>query len=182
MFDNVLELLVLGGRSLPHAMMMMVPEAVKGRDDVPPEVLGFYAYHQCLMEAWDGPAAIAFSDGRLIGATLDRNGLRPGRWVETRDGWVVLASEAGVIEVAPENVLRKGRLQPGKLFLVDVGQGRIVPNDEAKLAVATQKPYAQWFEENVVHLADLPERAPADGADRDACASGRRPSATRRRT
>jgi glutamate synthase domain-containing protein 2/glutamate synthase domain-containing protein 1/glutamate synthase domain-containing protein 3 len=157
-FDNVLELLVLGGRSLPHAMMMMVPEAVKGRDDVPPEVLGFYAYHQCLMEAWDGPAAIAFCDGRLIGATLDRNGLRPGRWVETRDGWVVLASEAGVMDVAPENVLRKGRLQPGKLFLIDVEQHRIVPNDEAKLAVATRRPYAQWYEENVVHLADLPER------------------------
>ncbi len=158
MFDNVLELLVLGGRSLPHAMMMMVPEAVKGRDDIPPEVLGFYAYHQCLMEAWDGPAAIAFTDGRYIGATLDRNGLRPGRWVETRDGWVVLASEAGVLEIAPENVLRKGRLQPGKLFLVDIEQGRIVPNDEAKLAVATSKPYAHWYEENVVHLADLPER------------------------
>ncbi|MBM3676271.1 MAG: glutamate synthase large subunit [Actinobacteria bacterium] len=160
MFDNVLELLVLAGRSLPHAMMMMVPEAVKGRDDIPPEVLGFYAYHHCLMEAWDGPAAIAFSDGRLIGATLDRNGLRPGRWLETRDGWVVLASEAGVIDVEPGNVLRKGRLQPGKLFLVDLDQGRIVPNDEAKLAVATRQPYAQWYEDNVVHLSDLPERDP----------------------
>ncbi|MFN0152918.1 MAG: glutamate synthase large subunit [Gaiella sp.] len=160
MFDNVLELLVLAGRSLPHAMMMMVPEAVEGRDDVPDEVRGFYAYHQCLMEAWDGPAAIAFSDGRVIGATLDRNGLRPGRWVETKDGWVALASEAGAFEVAPDNVLRKGRLQPGKLFLVDLEQGRIVPNDEAKLAVATQRPYARWYEENVVHLDDLPARAP----------------------
>ncbi len=160
MFDNVLELLVLAGRTLPHAMMMMVPEAVAGRDDVPDEVRGFYAYHQCLMEAWDGPASIAFSDGRVIGATLDRNGLRPGRWVETKDGWVALASEAGAFEVDPQNVLRKGRLQPGKLFLVDLEQGRIVPNDEAKLAVAGRQPYARWYEENVVHLADLPAREP----------------------
>ena len=98
-FDNVLELLVLGGRSLPHAMMMMIPEATAGRADLPPELLGFYAYHQCLMEAWDGPAAVSFTDGRVIGSTLDRNGLRPGRWLETRDGWVVLASEAGVLDI-----------------------------------------------------------------------------------
>ncbi len=156
-FDNVLELLVLAGRSLPHAIMMMVPEAIAGRDDVADEVRGFTAYHQSLMEAWDGPAAISFTDGRVIGATLDRNGLRPGRWLETSDGWVVLASEAGVFEVEPGNVVRKGRLQPGKLFLVDLERGRIVGSDEAKLEVATRHPYGRWHEENVVRLADLPE-------------------------
>ncbi|MEO5633312.1 glutamate synthase large subunit [Gaiella sp.] len=159
-FDNVLELLVLGGRSLPHAIMMMIPEATVGRTDLPPELLGFYAYHQCLMEAWDGPAAVSFTDGRVIGATLDRNGLRPGRWLETRDGWVVLASEAGVLDIPAADVLRKGRLQPGQLFLVDLEQGRIVPNDEAKLTIATRKPYAAWFESEVVELADLPAREP----------------------
>ena len=159
-FDNVLELLVLGGRSLPHAMMMMIPEATAGRDDLPEELLGFYAYHQCLMEAWDGPAAVSFTDGRVIGSTLDRNGLRPGRWLETRDGWVVLASEAGVLDIAPENILRKGRLQPGKLFLVDLEQGRIVPDAEVKQGVASQQPYGEWFESEVVRLADLPERQP----------------------
>ena len=158
--DNVLELLVLGGRSLPPAIMMMIPEATAGRSDLPPELVGFYAYHQCLMEAWDGPAAVSFTDGRVIGATLDRNGLRPGRWLETRDGWVVLASEAGVLDIPAADVLRKGRLQPGKLFLVDLERGRIVPDDEAKLDVATQKPYAEWFEREVVELGDLPAREP----------------------
>ncbi len=119
-FDNVLELLVLAGRSLPHAMLMMIPEAYAGRDDFPDDVRGFYDFHSCLMEPWDGPAAISFTDGTVIGATLDRNGLRPGRWVETKDGWVVLASEIGVLDTPPENVVRKGRLQPGKIFLVDL--------------------------------------------------------------
>jgi glutamate synthase (NADPH/NADH) large chain/glutamate synthase (ferredoxin) len=151
MFDNVLELLVLAGRSLPHALMMMIPESQPSAD-----LQGFYAYHQCLMEAWDGPAAIAFSDGRVIGATLDRNGLRPGRWYETDDGWVVLASETGVLDDPPERILRKGRLQPGKLFLVDLEQGRIVPDDEVKREVAARKPYAQWHAANVQRLSDLP--------------------------
>jgi glutamate synthase (NADPH) large chain len=159
-FDNVLELLVLAGRSLPHAMMMMIPEAYAGRDDLAEEVKGFYAYHGCLMEPWDGPAAIAFTDGRVIGATLDRNGLRPGRWLETRDGWVVLASEAGVLDVPPANVLRKGRLQPGKIFLVDLEQGRVVEDDEVKRTVATRRPYREWHEAEVVRLVDLPPRAP----------------------
>jgi len=159
-FDNVLELLVLAGRSLPHALMMMVPEAYNGRADVSDELRGFYRFHECLTEAWDGPAAIAFTDGRVIGATLDRNGLRPGRWLETRDGWVVLASEAGALEVPPEDVLRKGRLQPGKLFLVDLDQGRIVPDDELKHEIATQQPYGEWFEREHVRLAELPEREP----------------------
>ena len=157
-FDNVLELLVLAGRSLPHAMMMMIPEAYQGREDISPELAGFYAYHQCLMEAWDGPAAIAFTDGRVIGATLDRNGLRPGRWLETADGWVILASETGVLQEEPENIVRKGRLQPGKLFLVDVEAGRIVPDEEVKRTVASRKPYAEWYQREVVRLEDLPER------------------------
>ena len=157
-FDNVLELLVLAGRSLPHAIMMMIPEAYQGREDISEELAGFYAYHGCLMEAWDGPAAIAFTDGRVIGATLDRNGLRPGRWLETKDGWVVLASETGVLEVPPENVLRKGRLQPGKLFLVDVENGRIVPDEEVKRTVASRQPYAEWYRSEVVRLEDLPAR------------------------
>ena len=159
-FDNVLELLVLGGRSLPHAMMMMIPEATAGRADLAPELLGFYAYHQCLMEAWDGPAAVSFTDGRVIGSTLDRNGLRPGRWLETKDGWVVLASETGVLDIPAANILRKGRLQPGKLFLVDLEQGRIVPDDEVKRGIATQQPYGEWFEREVVRLEDLPPRMP----------------------
>jgi glutamate synthase domain-containing protein 2/glutamate synthase domain-containing protein 1/glutamate synthase domain-containing protein 3 len=151
MFDNVLELLVLAGRSVPHALMMMIPESQPVE-----ELRGFYAYHQCLMEAWDGPAAIAFTDGRVIGATLDRNGLRPGRWYETDDGWVVLASESGVLDDAPETIVRKGRLQPGKLFLVDLDAHRIVPDEEIKREIATRKPYAQWHADNVQHLADLP--------------------------
>ena len=155
-FDNVLELLVLAGRSLPHALMMMIPESYEDRDDMSPELRGFYAFHQCLMEAWDGPAAIAFTDGRVIGATLDRNGLRPGRWYETADGWVVLASETGVLDEAPANVVRKGRLQPGKLFLVDLAQGRVVPDDETKLQIATRRPYAKWVEQEQLRLAELP--------------------------
>jgi glutamate synthase domain-containing protein 2/glutamate synthase domain-containing protein 1/glutamate synthase domain-containing protein 3 len=159
-FDNVLELLLLAGRSLPHAVMMMIPEAYQGRDVLPDALKGFYAYHQCLMEAWDGPAAIAFTDGRVIGATLDRNGLRPGRWYETNDGWVVMASETGVLDEAPENILRKGRLQPGKLFLVDLDRGRIVEDEEIKREVSGRQPYARWYLEQSVRLADLPEPEP----------------------
>jgi glutamate synthase domain-containing protein 2/glutamate synthase domain-containing protein 1/glutamate synthase domain-containing protein 3 len=164
-FDNVLELLTLAGRSLPHAMMMMIPESFEGRDDMPEDLNGFYAFHSCLMEPWDGPAAVAFTDGRVIGATLDRNGLRPGRWLETKDGWVVLGSETGVIDEPPENVLRKGRLQPGNLFLVDLGRGRIVEDGEVKREIASRRPYREWFERGIVHLADLPDRGPAHGQD-----------------
>jgi glutamate synthase domain-containing protein 2/glutamate synthase domain-containing protein 1/glutamate synthase domain-containing protein 3 len=159
-FDNVLELLVLAGRSLPHSVMMMIPEAYEGRDDLPDYLKGFYAFHSCLMEPWDGPAAVAFTDGRVIGATLDRNGLRPGRWLETRDGWVVLGSETGVMDEPASNIVRKGRLQPGKLFLVDVEEGRIVADEDVKRAVATAKPYTEWYEQGVVHLANLPDRQP----------------------
>jgi len=158
--DNVLELLVLAGRSLPHALMMMVPEAYEGRDDLPEEVRAFYAFHSCLMEPWDGPAAIAFTDGRIIGATLDRNGLRPGRWLETRDGWVVLGSETGVVDEPAANILRKGRLQPGKLFLVDVERGEVVPDEETKRAVAARSPYGEWVRQGVVHLDALPDAEP----------------------
>ncbi|MBX5468728.1 MAG: glutamate synthase large subunit [Thermoleophilaceae bacterium] len=161
-FDNVLELLVLGGRSLPHALMMMIPEAWEGREDMPDEVRDFYAYHSCLMEPWDGPAAVAFTDGRVIGATLDRNGLRPGRWQLTRDGFVVLASETGVLEYEPEEVVEKGRLQPGKIFLVDVEQGRIVEDSEVKHQVARQKPYGRWYAERTVNLDDIPDVAPKE--------------------
>ena len=149
---------MLAGRSLPHALMMMVPEAYDGRPDVTDEVRGFYRFHECLTEAWDGPAAIAFTDGTLIGATLDRNGLRPGRWLETTDGWVVLASETGVLDIPASQILRKGRLQPGKLFLVDLEQGRIVPDAEVKQQIATRQPYGEWFEREHVRLADLPRR------------------------
>ncbi|HKG65592.1 MAG TPA: glutamate synthase central domain-containing protein, partial [Solirubrobacteraceae bacterium] len=160
-FDNVPELLVLAGRSLPHAVMMMIPEAYDGRDDLPEHLRGFYAFHSCLMEPWDGPAAVAFTDGRVIGATLDRNGLRPGRWLETKDGWVVLGSETGVMDEPAENILRKGRLQPGKLFLVDLESGQIVADEDVKREVATAQPYGAWFEDGIVHLGDLPEREPA---------------------
>src|SRR3954468_20514138 len=162
-FDNVLELLVLAGRSLPHAVMMMIPEAYEGRDDIPENLKGFYAFHSCLMEPWDGPAAVAFTDGRVIGATLDRNGLRPGRWLETKDGWVVLGSETGVMDEPASNIVRNGRLQPGKLFLVDVEAGRIVADEEVKRSVATAKPYGQWYEQGIVQLGDLPERDPYYG-------------------
>ncbi len=160
MLDNVLELLVLAGRSLPHALMMLVPEAYEGRADVSDELRGFYRFHECLTEAWDGPAAVAFTDGTMIGAVLDRNGLRPGRWLETTDGWVVLASETGVFDVPADRVLRKGRLQPGKLFLVDLEQGRIVPDSAVKAEVARRKPYGEWFDRGHVRLADLPPREP----------------------
>jgi glutamate synthase domain-containing protein 2/glutamate synthase domain-containing protein 1/glutamate synthase domain-containing protein 3 len=158
-FDNVLELLMLAGRSLPHAAMMMIPEAYAGRDDLSEELKGFYAFHACFMEPWDGPASVCFTNGRVVGATLDRNGLRPGRWCETADGYVILGSEAGMLPQDPENVKRLGRLAPGKLFLVDLEQGRIVEDDEVKREVCTQRPYTNWVAEHVVHFSDLPARA-----------------------
>ena len=159
-FDNVLELLVLSGRSIPHAVMMMVPEAYRTRKDVDPDVRGFYDFHSCLIEPWDGPAAVVFTDGRLAGAVLDRNGLRPGRWVQDTEGYVVLASETGVMTVAPEHIQRKGRLAPGKLFLVDLEEGRVVEDEEIKRRIARQKPYGEWYERAVIHIDDLPEREP----------------------
>ncbi|HEX4116177.1 MAG TPA: glutamate synthase large subunit [Solirubrobacteraceae bacterium] len=158
-FDNVLELLLLAGRSLPHAVMMMIPEAYRARADLSEELKGFYAFHSCLMEPWDGPAAVAFTDGRVVGATLDRNGLRPGRWVLTKDGHVVLGSEAGLLDVPAEQVLRLGRLQPGKLFLVDLEQGCVVDDGDVKHRIATQKPYGEWYARNAVRFAEI---APAE--------------------
>ncbi|HLH15388.1 MAG TPA: glutamate synthase-related protein, partial [Solirubrobacteraceae bacterium] len=155
-FDNVLELLMLGGRTLPHAAMMMIPEAWRDRDDLPDYLKGFYAFHSCIMEPWDGPASVAFTDGRVVGATLDRNGLRPGRWVETTDGYVVLGSESGLLDIPPERVRRLGRLQPGKLFLVDLERGRIVEDEEVKREVSTRHPYGEWYARNAVLFADLP--------------------------
>src|SRR4051795_7087423 len=154
-FDNVLELLMLAGRSLPHAIMMMIPEAYEGRDDLPDELKAFYEFHSSFMEPWDGPAAVSFTDGRLIGATLDRNGLRPGRWLETHDGLVVLGSEAGLLGIEPERVKRLGRLQPGKLFLVDLERGRIVEDSEVKAEISGQRPYRKWLDRNRVHFAAL---------------------------
>ena len=159
-FDNVLELLVLSGRSIPHAVMMMVPEAYRTRTDLDPDVKGFYDFHSCLMEPWDGPAAVVFTDGRVAGAVLDRNGLRPGRWVQDNEGYVVLASEAGVITVAPEHVQRKGRLAPGKVFLLDLDEGRIIDDEAVKRRVARAKPYGKWYSDSVVHIDALPEREP----------------------
>ncbi|HEY2140556.1 MAG TPA: glutamate synthase large subunit [Solirubrobacteraceae bacterium] len=154
-FDNVLELLMLAGRSLPHAVMMMIPEAYRDRKDLPENLKGFYAFHSCLMEPWDGPASVAFTDGRVVGATLDRNGLRPGRWVETTDGHVVLGSESGLLDVPPEQVKRLGRLQPGKLFLVDLERGRIVADEEVKQEVSTRRPYGEWYRDSAVPFAEL---------------------------
>ncbi len=155
-FDNALELLVMGGRSLPHAIMMMIPEAWVGQEDMPADKRAFYEYHACLMEPWDGPASIAFSDGRYIGAVLDRNGLRPSRYLVTKDGLVVMASETGVLDIAPERVFKKGRLQPGKMFLIDTQQGRIIDDKELKEEYSRRKPYGKWLKENIVDLKDLP--------------------------
>jgi glutamate synthase domain-containing protein 2/glutamate synthase domain-containing protein 1/glutamate synthase domain-containing protein 3 len=158
--DNVLELLVLSGRSIQHAMMMMIPEAYRTRTDLDADVKGFYDFHSCLLEPWDGPAAVVFTDGKIAGATLDRNGLRPGRWIQDTEGYVVLASEAGVLTVAPEHIQRKGRLQPGRMFLLDLEQGEIIQDAEVKRQVARRRPYGDWYQQSVVHIADLPDREP----------------------
>jgi len=155
-FDNTLELLVRTGRSLPHAVMMMIPEAWQKHEGMSETKKAFYEYHSCLMEPWDGPASIAFTDGRLIGAVLDRNGLRPSRYVVTKDGFVVMASEVGVLDIAPDNVLHKDRLQPGRMFLVDTENGRIVGDEEIKEGMAARKPYRQWLDANLVQLKNLP--------------------------
>ncbi|MCB1000585.1 MAG: glutamate synthase subunit alpha, partial [Acidimicrobiales bacterium] len=157
-FDEVLELLHLGGRSLPHAMLMMIPEAWENHDTMDADKRAFYRFHASLMEPWDGPACVCFTDGSVIGAVLDRNGLRPSRYWVTDDDLVVLASEVGVIEVPPSKVVRKGRLQPGRMFLVDTAQGRIVDDDEIKRELANAHPYAQWLEEGMTELGELPER------------------------
>jgi glutamate synthase (NADPH) large chain len=155
--DNAVELLTLGGRSLPHAMMMLMPEAWTGDPLMDDERRAFYEYHACLMEPWDGPAAVCFTDGRVIGALLDRNGLRPARYLITDDDLVVLASETGVVEVAPQHVVQKGRLQPGRMFLIDLEQGRIISDDEIKRDLCAQHPYKEWLDQNRITLDNLPE-------------------------
>ncbi|MFM7141346.1 MAG: glutamate synthase central domain-containing protein, partial [Alphaproteobacteria bacterium] len=155
-FDNALELLVHTGRSLPHAVMMMIPEAWQKHESMSASKREFYEYHSCLMEPWDGPASIAFSDGTVVGAILDRNGLRPSRYVVTRDGLVVMASEVGVLDIPPSEIVQKNRLQPGRMFLVDLSQGRIVDDEEIKEGMAARRPYGEWLRDNLVRLGDLP--------------------------
>ena len=157
-FDEVLELLHLSGRSLPHALLMMIPEALENNENMDSAKRAFYRFHSSLMEPWDGPADIAFTDGTLIGAVLDRNGLRPGRYWVTNDDLVVLASEAGVLDIEPSRIIRKGRLQPGKMFLVDTSLGRIVEDEEIKADLAAQHPYEQWLTEGLTELSSLPAR------------------------
>lgn len=165
-FDNALELMVLSGRSLPHAVMMMIPEPWAAHESMSDEKKAFYEYHSCLMEPWDGPASIAFTDGTMMGAVLDRNGLRPSRYYVTKDDLVIMASEAGVLPIEPERVAFKGRLQPGRMFLVDMKEGRIVADEEIKEAIAKAHPYRQWLNENLVNLDDLlaVETAPPETA------------------
>jgi len=155
-FDNVLEFLVRAGRSLPHAILMMIPEPWSGNEEMDPDRKAFYEYHASLMEPWDGPASIAFTDGTMIGAVLDRNGLRPSRYYVTKDDLVIMASEVGVLDVPPENVLVKERLHPGRIFLVDTSKGRIVDDEEIKRELAAEYPYRQWLDEHLVDIEDLP--------------------------
>ena len=157
-FDEVLELLYLGGRSLPHSILMMIPEAWENHATMSQVRKDFYAFHSALMEPWDGPACVTFTDGNQIGAVLDRNGLRPSRFWVTDDGLVVLASEVGVLDFKPESIVRKGRLQPGKMFLVDLQEGRIIEDDEIKDSLAAAHPYSDWLHAGLVRLSDLPSR------------------------
>lgn len=157
MFDNCFEFLVLSGRSMAHAAMMMIPEPWSNHESMDEKRKAFYEYHSCLMEPWDGPASMAFTDGDQIGAVLDRNGLRPSRYYVTKDDLVIMASEVGVVDVAPSNVLQKGRLQPGRMFLVDTKQGRIIADEEIKRQIASEHPYGEWLKENLIELENLPE-------------------------
>ncbi len=156
MFDNCLEFLALSGRSLPHVMMMMIPEPWANHESMGPEKRAFYEYHSTMMEPWDGPASIAFTDGTIVGAVLDRNGLRPSRYYVTKDDLVIMASEVGVLDVPPERVLEKRRLEPGRMFLVDTAQGRIIADDELKHTMATERPYRQWLDQHLLEADDLP--------------------------
>ncbi len=164
-FDNAIELLVMGGYSLAHAMMLMIPEAWSGNPLMDEDRRAFYEYHAALMEPWDGPAAMAFTDGRQVGATLDRNGLRPARFIVTDDDYVVMASEVGVLDIPDRKIIKKWRLQPGKMLLVDMQQGRIIDDDELKRTLATAKPYAKWIERSRVALDRLPDPAPTQPSE-----------------
>jgi glutamate synthase (ferredoxin) len=158
-FDNVLEFLVMNGRPLPHAILMMIPEPWQNHESMSAERRAFYEFHASLMEPWDGPASIAFTDGTVIGAVLDRNGLRPSRYYVTTDGLVIMASEVGVLDIPPEQIAVKERLHPGKIFLIDTAQGRIIDDEEIKAGLAAEHPYADWLRDNVVRLAELPAQA-----------------------
>src|SRR5581483_6008765 len=147
-----------GGRSLPHAVLMMIPEAWENHESMPADKRAFYQFHASLMEPWDGPASIAFTDGTVVGAVLDRNGLRPSRYWVTADGLVVMASEVGVLDIDPAEIVQRGRLQPGRMFLVDTSRGRIIDDDELKGELAAQHPYGEWLFAGLVHLDDLPAR------------------------
>jgi len=160
MFDNALELLTLAGRSLPHAVMMMIPEPWSGHESMGDAKKAFYEYHSCLMEPWDGPASIGFTDGTVIGAVLDRNGLRPSRYYVTKDDLVIMASEAGVLPIAPERVAAKGRLEPGRMFLVNMAEGRIIADEELKSQIINEHPYRDWLNQNLVDLDQLPHPTP----------------------
>ena len=162
--DNALELLMHTGRSLPHAILMLIPEAWSGHETMPDDLKAFYEYHASMIEPWDGPASIPFTDGKVIGAVLDRNGLRPSRYCVTRDGFVVMASEQGALEIPPEDIVLKGRLQPGRMFLVDMEQGRIVDDEEIKRDFATRQPWRQWLNDNQIRLDALPD-APTASMD-----------------
>ncbi|MBU6353259.1 MAG: glutamate synthase subunit alpha, partial [Actinomycetales bacterium] len=157
-FDEVLELLYLGGRSLPHSILMMIPEAWENHESMAENRKDFYRFHASLMEPWDGPACVTFTDGNQIGAVLDRNGLRPSRFWVTNDGLVILSSEVGVLDVPQEKIIRKGRLQPGRMFLVDINEGRIIEDDEIKDTLANAAPYGEWLHAGIVRLSDLPAR------------------------
>ncbi|HTN74710.1 MAG TPA: glutamate synthase central domain-containing protein, partial [Pirellulaceae bacterium] len=162
-FDNVLELMMLAGRSLPEAVMMMIPEAWQNHESMPEYKRAFYEYHSCLMEPWDGPASVVFTDGRYIGAVLDRNGLRPSRYYLTHDDRVIMASEVGVLKVDPAIVKEKGRLQPGRMFLVDFEQGRLIPDEEVKKDISTRRSYNEWLQRQRIQLKDLPQQPDSHG-------------------
>jgi glutamate synthase (ferredoxin) len=164
-FDNCVEMLVMAGRELPHAMMMMIPEPWENHESMDAERRAFYEFHSCLIEPWDGPASMAFTDGKMIGACLDRNGLRPSRYYITKDDLVIMASEAGVLPIAPERIAIKGRLQPGRMFLVDTEQGRIVADEELKKKYSSAQPYQKWLDENHILLENLPDPAEATQPD-----------------
>lgn len=166
-FDNVMEFLHISGRPLAHAVLMMIPEAWSGHETMNAARKAFYEYHACLMEPWDGPASIAFTDGEVIGAVLDRNGLRPSRYYVTKDDMVVMASEVGVLDIPPENILIKDRLHPGRIFMVDTKQGRIIEDEEIKKQFVEEHPYAEWLKDNLVALENLPNAKQIHGSDND---------------